>query len=170
MMKPWQWIAVPLALASLALVGLFPFAEYADPDQPATRPSDTGVTIDFGWRHGFLPIWRVRELNAPPRQLASSGNANVNWLVLMVLALGAALPCGFVFGYRPQAFPGRRKVLAEACGGFALLALAFMPTAMIVVIGFSWKWHFLSATGLARRRRSAFASGSWALRPRQESL
>lgn len=144
-MKLWQWLAVPLALALLAIIVVFPFTYYADPDETVDgqlRQIDEGrVAVDVGWRwrHGFFPTWRIRELNNREIQLSSSGNASVDWLVLMLFAGCTALLCGFILGYRPPTFPARRKVLAEACWGFALLGLAGVESARLAADGFSWK-------------------------------
>jgi hypothetical protein len=42
-----------------------------------------------------------------------------------------------VFGYRPHQFAGRQKVVSEACGGFAALAVAAVGFAGIVTDLFS---------------------------------
>ena len=127
-MKSWQWIAVPLCLALLAVVVCFPFAYFQYPD----KAEIASTRVSESYSYGFVPIWTVQELlNAP--------FAVVKWPVMVLLSLSVASLCAFIFGYRPRSFPGRSKILAQAWGGFACIALAAGAGAKMGILGYSPK-------------------------------
>lgn len=141
-MRSWQWVALLLGPVLVGLIVLFPYTRYINVRNPwvqkEARETEDGFTIrhEPGWQQGFMPVWQVRELHKQDSPVSSGRAGQPNWLVVMLMAGGAALLCGFVVGYRPRTSPGRSRVLAQACGGFVVLACAGMFSAMIAVEGF----------------------------------
>lgn len=141
-MRSWQWAALVLGPVLIGLVVLFPYTRYIDVRDPwvqkEVRKTDDGFTISSepGWQQRFMPVWQVRELHNQESPVSSGRAGQPNWLVVMLLAGAAALLCGIVVGYRPRTFPGRGRVLGQACWGFVGLACAGMLSAMIAVEGF----------------------------------
>jgi hypothetical protein len=149
-MRPWQWLAILLALVLFATIVAFPFTAYVNVDRLIAQPTDKGASIATVWHHGFLPFWRVQELNnykinGEAVQLSSGGNANVDWLVVFLLAGAAGVLCGLIFSYRPPSSQ-RFIITSKACAGFAFLGFATSAYAQLAVHGGS-RTFFLSALG-----------------------
>lgn len=137
-MRPWQWLALILGLLLIGLIALFPCTRYFVKDVRVVAVEETAVRMSAGsWKQGFVPVWQIRELRDQEPQMSSGGNAKVNWLVVLLLAGAVSVISGLVFGYRPQQFAGRRKVMSEACWGFAALAVGAVGVTAIVADLFS---------------------------------
>jgi hypothetical protein len=152
-MRAWQWSAVPLAIGLFLCIVAYPFTHYADIDvdreQSVAAEKGTTSRLFKGWKNGFLPIDEIKrlnnyEINGTPIKLSSGGNAQPNWLVVLLLIACTALLCGLILGHRPPIFSARRKLLLEACGGFVLLGLAGVEIARLQIDGFSWMLVILS--------------------------
>jgi hypothetical protein len=144
-MRSWQWLALILGVALIGLIALFPYTRYFVKAKVGRilgveqiSETEQRVQLSAGeWERSFVPVWRIRELRDQEPQMSSGGNAQVNWLVVLLLAGAVSVISGLVFGYRPAQFAGRRKALAEACWGFAALAVAAVGFAGIVTDLFS---------------------------------
>ncbi len=148
-MRTWQWSAVPLGIALFLCIVAFPFTHYADIDldlEPSVA-AEKGMFGGFkGWRNGFLPIREIKrlnnyEINGRPIKLTSgpNGNAQPNWLVVIVLCGLAVALCGFMFGFRPKSDPRRKNAMYGSFLAFGALGLAFLLGAINVILDFSWK-------------------------------
>jgi hypothetical protein len=137
-MRSCRWLVLILGVLLIGLIALFPYTRYFVKDVRVLAVTETGVEMSAGsWKQGFVPVWQYRELRDQEPPMSSAGNAQVYWFVVLLLAGAVSVISGLVFGYRPAQFAWRRKVLAEACWGFAALAVAAVGFAGIVTDLFS---------------------------------